>query len=832
MLGTISGWNPNVPAANSTAAQTAATVSGAAYTGLAIGNNGAANFLYAANFRAGKIDVFDKNFALTTLAGSFTDPGLPAGFAPFNIQSLGGKLYVAYAKVDPATGRDAKGPGNGFVDTFDLNGNFLQRLVSNGVLNSPWGLALSPASFGTFSNALLVGNFGDGRISAFDPATGNLLGQLGDESGAPIVIDELWALTFGNGKAGGDSNTLFFAAGIDEEKHGLFGSLQAVTPSTTLVQFSSSTYFVAEDAGSVNITVTRTGDTTGTSTVNFATFGGTSSERSHHIIATGTLTFAPGETSKSFKVLIIDEDQVEGDHTVNLALSTPTGAGLGSPSTATLTIADNDESTRPPASPKLFVASLSGAQEVPSTTSTATGFATLLLSADETTATVRLHFSGLTSSQVAAHIHTPAPRGKNAPVVFPFPLGQLDNFQITLTPAQVQDLKNGLFYVNVHTSNNPGGEIRGQFGARRPIRTFVASLNGAKEVPATTSTATGFAILQLSDDETSAKISLRFSGLTSDQIAAHIHGPAKRGVNAPVLFPFPLGQLKEFQINPTPAQVQDLKNGLYYVNVHTKNFPGGEIRGQLESHPIDDVTFFVRQHYLDFLNREPDDAGLAFWVGQITACGTDPVCVKNRRAAVSAAFFINNEFEQTAFFIYRVRKASLGQQPTFGQFVVDRNQINTGSDTDKTAFTEAFVQRPEFLAKYPATQSGSDFIDALLATVKQSSGVDLSGRRGDLVNEYIQGVTQAQSRARVIRKLVEFPEYTQAEFNPAFVLAQYFEYLRRDPDPGGLAFWLNVLNNRDPNNFIGMVCSFITSSEYQQRFSPNDTHNNADCGQQ
>src|SRR5262249_34043892 len=146
---------------------------GAIYDGLAIGDAGGAHFLYAADFHNGKIDVIDGQFNQVALGtngfGTFTDPNLPAGFAPFNVQNLGGKLFVTYAKQNAAATGDVAGPGNGFVDVFDTSGNLLQRLVSGGALNSPWGLALAPANFGDFSNDLLVGNFGDGTINAYNP---------------------------------------------------------------------------------------------------------------------------------------------------------------------------------------------------------------------------------------------------------------------------------------------------------------------------------------------------------------------------------------------------------------------------------------------------------------------------------------------------------------------------------------------------------------------------------------------------------------------------------------------------------------------------------------
>ncbi len=213
-----------------TAATTMHTTPGAVYKGLAIGNNGSGFFLYAANFHSGHIDVFDNNFNPVSLSGSFTDPALPAGYAPFNVQMLNGKLYVTYALQDAAGHDDVAGPGNGFVNAFDLNGNFLARVASNGTLNSPWGLDIAPAGFGSFANDLLVGNFGDGTINAFDPVSNLFLGQLSNTAGVPFVLDGLWALINGNGVSGGLSNRVYFTAGINGEDDGLFGSLQVPEP--------------------------------------------------------------------------------------------------------------------------------------------------------------------------------------------------------------------------------------------------------------------------------------------------------------------------------------------------------------------------------------------------------------------------------------------------------------------------------------------------------------------------------------------------------------------------------------------------------------------------
>jgi uncharacterized protein (TIGR03118 family) len=232
--GTISAWSSGTVST----VMVDNSANGAAYEGLAIGTSAIGGTLYAANFNSGNIDVFDGKFAPATLAGNFQDPSLPAGFAPFNIWNLGGKLYVMYAKQNAAKKRDVAGAGNGFVNVFDLNGTFLKRLISNDVLNSPWGIAIAPATWGAFGGAVLVGNFGNGRINAFDPNTGATLGTLQDKTGQPIVNSGLWALAFGNG-ASGDSNTLYFTAGIQGETHGLFGAIAPPTTILTVVNAAS-----------------------------------------------------------------------------------------------------------------------------------------------------------------------------------------------------------------------------------------------------------------------------------------------------------------------------------------------------------------------------------------------------------------------------------------------------------------------------------------------------------------------------------------------------------------------------------------------------------------
>jgi len=197
----------------------------ATYKGLALTTSPVQ--IYAANFKSGAIDVWDGQYKAVTLpAGAFVDSKVPAGFAPFNIWTLGGKLYVAYAKQDANKKFDVPGKGNGYVSVFDTSGRLLQSLIAGGQLNSPWGLAIAPATYGQYANSLLVGNFGDGLINAYDVTTGAYLGTLQDQTGKNIALPGLWSLYFGNGGNGGDRDALYFTAGPGGT-HGILGSIQA-----------------------------------------------------------------------------------------------------------------------------------------------------------------------------------------------------------------------------------------------------------------------------------------------------------------------------------------------------------------------------------------------------------------------------------------------------------------------------------------------------------------------------------------------------------------------------------------------------------------------------
>ena len=777
ITGNIVGWNPSA-GPNSTTGVIAASHPGRVYTGLAIGSNSGGNRLYAADFANGNIDVYDGAYSLTTTTGSFADPTIPttAGntYHPFNIQNIGGSLYVMYAKVG-TDGKDEAGVGNGFVRRFNTDGvRDLTFGINNGPLNSPWGVAIAPASFGIFGSALLIGNFGEGNpsIHAFNPTTGAFLGTIQNEAGDGVVIDELWALQFGNGVNGGDPGTLYFTAGTAEEEHGLFGSLKPTTAlATSLIQFATDEFVIGEGTSHIDISVTRSGDASETATVNFNTFdasqAGHASQKSDYEIALGKLTFDPGETSKTFRILIVNDGFVEGDEIVDLAISNPKGAGvgLGTPNIAELRIVDNDS------------------------------------------------------------------------------------------------------------------------------------------VPPTT-------------------------------------------------------------------------------NI------------------IDDSAFFVRQHYLDFLNRPPDTSGLNFWVNQIESCGPDAACRDIRRINVSAAFFLSIEFQRTGLEAYLTHRAAFGPVvlpgfftpvPVFyGTFERDTQALQKGFtfgapgadevlEANTQAFFADFITRPEFVTKYPSTLTNAQYVDNLLASAGLSpsnfvvnltnaqenppanpttsgglrrpasfgtatfnfnagettlsftatiNNLDFTGTQTADTNDNLtaahihagaavtpttngpvvwgffgspfndnnpndqvvtpfggsgvggtisgkwdapegNGTTLAaqltnlkegrayinfhttqfgggevrgnfpamtafrdslvagltggtETRATVLRKVAESAYLNQREFNGAFVFMQYAGYLRRDADTSGYNFWLNKLNSFN-GNFVNaeMVKAFILSGEYRQRFGPN-----------
>jgi hypothetical protein len=280
-----------------------------------------------------------------------------------------------------------------------------------------------------------------------------------------------------------------------------------------------------------------------------------------------------------------------------------------------------------------------------------------------------------------------------------------------------------------------------------------------------------------------------------------------------------------FQFSPAQRSFSQLGN-------RTEAAFSGTFSGD-QANPLDTTEYFVRQQYLDVLNREPDEGGFNYWSDQLNACGGDAECTRSRRTGVAAAFFIEQEAQRTGVFIYNLYEGALGRWPAYGEYATDRQQVVGGANLEamKAAFAQSFVQRAEFAARYQGNASGESFVDALLANLRQSSGVDLSSERGSLISRYNAGANQTESRSFVLRDVTENEGVRDANYNESFVLTEYFSYLGRNPDAGGYDFWLNVLNDGDQGNYRGMVCSFITSTEYQRRFSAVVSHSNGECGQ-
>lgn len=267
----------------------------------------------------------------------------------------------------------------------------------------------------------------------------------------------------------------------------------------------------------------------------------------------------------------------------------------------------------------------------------------------------------------------------------------------------------------------------------------------------------------------------------------------------------------------------DLPAELFYGNIKVK--PLRLRPGTNTPITINDADFFVSQHYLDFFARFPDQGGLDYWTNEISSCINTPGCnVIGRKVGTSAAFFVENEFQQTGYFVYKIFKGSLGRQPTYAEFKPDRRVLSNNPIAGKSALVASFVQRPDFLQAYPPAMTRDAFVAAIIATVKLTTSDVVVLASPPLLSAYDSG-----GRAAVVNAVAEDPAFSQAEYNRAFVAMQYWGYLVRDYDQGGYAFWLDIVNNRATNNYRAMVCAFITSSEYQERFGNSLFYNNNDC---
>ena len=602
-----------------------------------------------------------------------------------------------------------------------------------------------------------------------------------------------------------------------------------------LLQFSSSTYNVGESGGTATITVNRINGTNGAVSVQYATSDGTATAGADYTTKSGILNWADGDsTSKTFTIPILDDTLDEANETVNIALSNPSsGAGLAAPTSATLTITDNDPT------PSLSINDVSQAEGNAGTTSFT--FTVTLSAASGQTVTVNYATANGTAQAGSDYL--------SAGGLLTFAPGQ------TTRPITVQ------------VNGDP------QFESNE---TFVVNLSGATNASISKTQGTGTIVnddnmppptLQFSQASTSVQealtslsVTVTRTGDTSGTTTVDyktVDGTATQKGD----FEYAAGTLT-FAPGDTSKSVLILINEDMYaegnenLSIALSNPSGATLGAQSTTtvtitddspesitNPIDDAQSFVYMQYHDFLNREPDAAGLNFWTNEITSCGSDQACIAGKRNNVSAAFFLSIEFQQTGFLVERLYKESYGNMPgapvplTFNEFVVDSRAISQNVvvnqqgwqqqlTANQQALITAFVQRARFLNAYPTSMTPAQFVDALFA----NTGVTpTAAQRQAVIDRFAGAGNTADVSARVAALLdvAQNANFVQAETSRAFVLMEYFGYLRRNPNDApelglnfnGYNFWLNKLNQFNGDyQTAEMVKAFIISDEYRQRF--------------
>jgi uncharacterized protein (TIGR03118 family) len=773
ITGNITAWNGSSGAA----AQNVVSMPGHVWTGLAIGVAAGGNRIYAADFENSHIDVFNGTFTATTVSGGFIDATVPSTYHPHNIQNLGGSLYVTYAKYDatvPVTHR-AEGAGLGFVRKFTTDGARVAAFAIDGIpsdpnsqLNAPWGLAIAPASFGMFGNALLVGNFGEGpAIHAYNQTTGVFQGTLQNEDGDDIEIDELWALQFGNGGSGGDVNTLYFTAGTAEEEHGLFGKLNPTTATaTSLIKFATDNFFVDEAGGHVDFTIVRTGDTSGTATVSYNTFDeseeGHASQKSDYEIALGSVTFAPGETSKTFRILIVNDQFDEDSEIINLALTNPIGAGvgLGSPSSAEVTIGDNDTgagTTNPIDGTAFFVRQhyLDFLNREPDPS----GYAFWQneinsCGADPQCIEVkRINVSAaffvaieFQNTGMAAYLTHRAAYGANASGS---PSAVLyGNFE-----RDLQALNAGIVF------GSPGADAQLEANKVAYYNQFVTRPEFVSKFPST---------------------------LTNDQYVDNLLASANLSPNDFVV------NLTNSQENPptNPTTTGGTRRNSSYGNAHFV------INGASTAMTMSGAAF-----NLDFTGSQTADTNDNLTNAHIHA---GPSVMPGVNGPVVWGFIgtpFNDNNPNDA--VVTPFMSGVGGNFSGKWDAPEGNGTTLGAQLDNIRNGRAYIN-------FHSVQFGGGEI--------RGDFLPLQAFRDNLVAG-LNGATL--TRATVLRMISEFPQFKTREYNTAFVTMEYFGYLRRDPDTAGFNFWFGKLNDFGGDYVQSeMVKAFISSSEYRQRFGP------------
>ncbi len=613
------------------------------------------------------------------------------------------------------------------------------------------------------------------------------------------------------------------------------------------LQFSAATYSVAEDAGNAVITVTRSGGTAGEARINFATSNGTAVASQDYTAASGTLIFAEGVTTQTFNVPITDDGLAGPDKTINLTLSAPGGSGsLGTPATAVLTINDNE------GVPSLSIDDVSVTEGDSGTTPLV--FTVTLSVASSQTVTVNYATADGTAEAgsdyqaISSTLLSFAP-GETSKTITVQVIGDLvgephETFFVNLSGATNAIISKNQGIGTIFDDDSPGGVIRFTSATFNTTESSGSVTINVERIGNTTQAVS--ADYATPDDSQSA----------TPVSCATVNGIASSRcdfISALGTLEFAAGETsKSFTVLITQDSYVE---GTETLTLTLSNPTGGAVLGapftavleiaddasEPSTNPSDDAAAFVRQHYHDFLNREPDGPGLAFWTNEITQCGADAACIEVKRINVSAAFFLSIEFQNTGFLAYLTHKAAFGNLSgapvpvKFVDFLADVQKVSQGVqvgvgswetilEQNKEDFILAFVERPDFLTQYPNTLTAEEFVDQLDSN---AGGVLSNQEKADLVAILGGTPSDLAKRAEVLRKVAEDDDFEQLEFNRAFVMMQYFGYLRRDPDAApdsdfaGYNFWLGKLNDFN-GNFVAaeMVKAFITSGEYRQRFGP------------
>jgi hypothetical protein len=620
----------------------------------------------------------------------------------------------------------------------------------------------------------------------------------------------------------------------------------------TGIQMTSDTITTFEGNSSLQLTVTRNGDVSGTSMVGYATSDGTATAGSDYVATSGTLTFAPNETSKTITVPVLDDNIWEGaSENFSLTLNNPgSGVNLNQPASTVITV--NDSRTKP----SIFI---SFSQSVIEGNSGTTNALIPVSLSNGSFQTITVDYATANNSAIAGSDYT----GVTGTLTFP-PGTTTQSISVPII-GDPDDEGNETFFINLSNQTNA------TFISNSQSTVTIVNDDGPPTLQFSTTQ------YQVNEGAGSAVITVTRLGKADNPVSVDfttVDGSAAQtrdySITAGTLS-FAAGETsKTFRVLITDdayLESTEFLNMTLSIATGIGASLGAPSLARLSIidndvilppfNPIDDAQMFVRQHYYDFLSRLPDQPGLDYWTGQISQCGTDQACIRTKRIDVSNAFFYELEYQQTGAYVYRLYRAAFGNSqpfpnpnpnlqypdeekkiPSYAVFASDRARVKGGASLAQTQLdlATAFVQRPAFLTRYPASLDGPGFVDAILATINTDLGTNLTSQRQALIDLFNSG-----GPAAVLYRLADDNLQTNplnnralidAEYNRAFVATQYFGYLRRNPDIAGFVFWLGQVNGaplRDVARQHAMVCSFITSTEYQQRFSSTVTHNNTEC---